>query len=405
VARGITEIGKAFAIIALAVQLGGCIVTPDLKDGSELNQLDIWGIDPGLTTREELLERFGIPYGVAVFGEELVIKQPARWMGGVIRPGVIQRKDPEAFFELFAEHHALSSDHRVYYYYHATSTETLVELVVYSSNTAYIEVDELWVLVNERTQIVEDYVYPPEAEQQPEIDRAAVAAEATAEAVSMFSESEGVLGVFESKIESGNGEDGLVRVELARSGEYIAGKRIPDDGTRISGRLVSPGRIAFHWVPGGGGAERVGYWEFTDSTPRQLQGRWDGFGVNAASMIMTQSSTAPRSNLAEFDFESAQQDQAAAVNLTGTYRSEINGTWRRSQTLFVMHSGDRFVASSEDETIELGGTVSGNVIEFQWYRPNNKGKGRFTIDFPEKLSGPYRGDSWGQGEWTLEKID
>lgn len=404
-ARGISEIGKAFAIIALAVQLGGCIVTPDLKDGTELNQLDIWGIDPGLTTREELLQRFGIPYGVAVFGEELVIKQPARWMGGVIRPGTIQRKDPEVFFELFAERHPLSRDHRVYYYYHATSTETLVQLGVYSSNTAYIEVDELWVLVNERTQTVEDYVYPQEAEQQPEIDRVALAAEATAAAASMFSESEGVLGVFESNLDLGNGEDGLVQVELARSGEHIAGKRVPDDGTRISGRLVSPGRIAFYWVPGDGGAERVGYWEFTDSTPGQLQGRWDGLGVNAASMNLIRSSAAPRSDLADFEFAFAQKVQTAAVNLTGTYRSEINGTWHRSETLVVMHSGDRFVASSEDETIELGGAISDDVIEFKWYRPNKKGNGRFIIESPDKLSGPFYGDSWGQGEWTLEKID
>jgi hypothetical protein len=335
----------------------------------------------------------------------MVIKQPARWMGGIIRPGNIQRKDAEVFFELFAGRQPLSSDYRIYYYYHATSTETLVELVVYSENTAHIEVDELWVLVNERTQTVEDYFYPPEAEQQLEINHAAAAAASTQAAVSMFSDSEGVLGVFESNIGSGIGEDGRVLVELARSGEHIAGKRIPDDGTRISGRLVSPGRIAFHWAPGDGGSERVGYLEFPDSSPRQLQGRWDGFGVDAAGINMTRSSTAPRSDLADFEFASAQEDQAAAVNLTGTYRSEIEGTWRRSETLVVMHSGDRFVASSEDERVELGGTISGDVVEFHWYRPNKKGRGRLIIESPGKLSGPFHGDSWGQGEWTLEKID
>ena len=123
-------------------------------------------------------------------------------------------------------------------------------------------------------------------------------------------------------------------------------------------------------------------------------------------MNMSRSGIAPISELMEFEFASVLEDEVATVDLTGTYRSTTKGSsWLRARSLTVMHSGDRFVASSEDEKTELGDRVNGKVIEYQWFSAPSKGRGRFTIESPGRLSGPYHGDSRGQGEWTLEKID
>jgi len=93
--------------------------------------------------------------------------------------------------------------------------------------------------------------------------------------------------------------------------------------------------------------------------------------------------------------------------LTGTYYSKMTGSYNRSNvgSFYIEQKGDQITGRSEGKGWEIEGKISGSTVEFKWYGYSNKGKGKFSIDEYGNLSGDYHGDSWGQGEWKLTRVN
>ncbi len=93
--------------------------------------------------------------------------------------------------------------------------------------------------------------------------------------------------------------------------------------------------------------------------------------------------------------------------LTGTYFSKMTGSYKRSNagSFYIEQNGDQITGYSEGKGWEIEGKVSGSTVNYKWYGHSNKGKGKFSIDKYGNLSGDYHGDSWGQGEWQLTRIN
>jgi hypothetical protein len=110
----------------------------------------------GVTTRQELLRLVGPPMAVARRGEYVSVpagSDPARG-------SYVQQAD--AWLESFAARRPLLDDHRVYYWYFMEDRGTRVFvplfLVLVWNESRASSLEELWVLVDERTGVVVDLV-------------------------------------------------------------------------------------------------------------------------------------------------------------------------------------------------------------------------------------------------------
>ncbi len=141
------------AVIALfAIGMTGCAVisgkyvTEEPFTGERVKQIRNY-----YTTKADILGWFGPPVAIARQGAMLKVPPP-----GPVKRG--SREVPaEQFFKLFAENHELSVDHIVYFYQDSSlHWEEIVILNGAFPTTPSMRVTKLWVLINEKTGIVED---------------------------------------------------------------------------------------------------------------------------------------------------------------------------------------------------------------------------------------------------------
>ncbi len=140
-----------------ALCLCGCFVTRERFQADEpLRGERIDGIRRGATTRQEILERFGPPAAVARRGTTMAYPPPG--------PAKRGRADvqSDAFFELFSTGRALRDAEIVYYYDSSRVKATGVLIIPVVGGGQYsheVVVDRLWLLIDEGTGLVEDYVF------------------------------------------------------------------------------------------------------------------------------------------------------------------------------------------------------------------------------------------------------
>ncbi|KPJ63568.1 hypothetical protein AMJ44_14270 [candidate division WOR-1 bacterium DG_54_3] len=146
-------------VTSIIIFLWGCAPAPPVTTGRPLKDEKIIRIQPGKTTKGDIIEWFGAPMAIAVQGEILKIQTEASWAKGNPRGGYYFEIDSDTFFELFSSKHELTEYHRIYYYYRAVSTKSAVILLLYFYESGRTVIDRLWILVNEETGIVEDYVF------------------------------------------------------------------------------------------------------------------------------------------------------------------------------------------------------------------------------------------------------
>lgn len=146
----------AVAAIA-ALCLGGCFVARErILAGEPLPGDRIREIRRGTTTKQEILERFGPPAAIARPGTTVVFPPPG--LGGRGRAEV----PSEVFLELFSSGRAIRDSDVVYYYDASCLKSTgvlIVPLIGGGYHSTEMAVERLWVLVDGRTGVVEDYVY------------------------------------------------------------------------------------------------------------------------------------------------------------------------------------------------------------------------------------------------------
>lgn len=138
--------------------LPGCL-TLFKYSGSEIKAARVAQIQHGKTLKRDALEWFGPPMTISARGEIVVVPKasvPDKEYRVPRRPTVVES---DTFFDLFSPKVEFTEYHRVYYFYFSESRNLTYYLLVAQYDEIETKFDKLWLLVNERTGIVEDYFF------------------------------------------------------------------------------------------------------------------------------------------------------------------------------------------------------------------------------------------------------
>ncbi|MCK4736988.1 MAG: hypothetical protein KAT10_00400 [Sulfurimonas sp.] len=149
---------RVFVGGVLLTWLAGCATNTGIK----IDQETLSGIHPGKSTKKELFDLLGPPRAIAVQGRPLYIFQPLHKSDTALSASRANIDKPlqlqaEPFFEVFTPQNTLTYVHRVYFYYYA---ESRMYMLPFYEKTS-LEIDQLLVLVNEESEIVEDVYFMP----------------------------------------------------------------------------------------------------------------------------------------------------------------------------------------------------------------------------------------------------
>jgi len=145
-----------FLGVALSILFsgGGCHFRGIALD-EQLDKAYIDKIQRGGTTKQEILDGLGLPKAIARKGK--IIKAPSN-----DPEKGMEEVDSELLFELFSEKHEIGDHHIIYFYYSSAAQMGHIMLIplVYVGSGA-VNIDRLWILINQKTHRVEDYVFRP----------------------------------------------------------------------------------------------------------------------------------------------------------------------------------------------------------------------------------------------------
>ncbi len=141
---------KIFLAALLATSLLGCVAT-----GVPLRTEQVKSIVPGKSTKNDLLDMFGAPASIASRNETLTLPSPAI-MKKPLSNRFSYKLRADTFFTLFPP---VDEYHRIYYFYRAVSYTYPVWYILYFGENGKTKTDRLWVLVNEKTGLIEDYAF------------------------------------------------------------------------------------------------------------------------------------------------------------------------------------------------------------------------------------------------------
>lgn len=151
-------IAPAIVSAAAALCLGGCLPSFALRTGEPIGDNQVKTIVPGATSKSELLERFGAPAAIVARGEVVVTDAPSTWAA----PSRAQTScafEADTFFELFPKVPGLDEYRRIYYFRHVVSRKMIVFMLLALHEGGGTTSNRLWVLVNEKSGIVEDFAF------------------------------------------------------------------------------------------------------------------------------------------------------------------------------------------------------------------------------------------------------
>lgn len=145
-----------FAVLGVLC-LGGCFVARERVLADEaLPGEHIRGIRRGATTKQEILERFGPPAAIARRGTTMAYPSPGSGKRGHVDI------PSDAWLELCSTGRTLR-DIEIVYYYDASRLKATGVLVIPLVGGGYhsmeMVVERLWLLVDDRAGVVEDYVF------------------------------------------------------------------------------------------------------------------------------------------------------------------------------------------------------------------------------------------------------
>ena len=152
-----TSIKYAAVVLVLLCLSGCCLIGGQYLVDEPIGKKRVERIRPGQTTIRELLVWLGPPVAIARSGRTVIFPPPSIGKSGYLE------MNSDAFFELFSSGRALREE-EVVYYYDASRKSSLGGLVImilinFSGQTDRVKVERLWLLVDEGTGIIEDYVY------------------------------------------------------------------------------------------------------------------------------------------------------------------------------------------------------------------------------------------------------
>lgn len=136
----------------------GCI-TLFKYSGTEIKATRVAKIQPGKTLKRDALEWFGAPITISAPGEIVVVPQATTPDKEYRIPRRLTIVESDTFFDLFSPEVEITEYHRVYYFYFSESKELMYFLMLATYDQIDTKFDKLWLLVNERTGIVEKYFF------------------------------------------------------------------------------------------------------------------------------------------------------------------------------------------------------------------------------------------------------
>jgi hypothetical protein len=147
----------ATVVLVLLCLSGCCLIGGQYLADEPIEKKRVERISPGQTSIREVLTWLGPPAAIARNGKTVIFPPPSPGKSGSLE------MNSDAFFELFPPGRALREE-EVVYYYDASRKSSLGGLVImilinFGGQTDRVKVERLWLLVDEKTGTIEDYVY------------------------------------------------------------------------------------------------------------------------------------------------------------------------------------------------------------------------------------------------------
>jgi hypothetical protein len=138
------------------LSLGGCYMGEHYIAGEPFSEKALAGLEQGTMTKQDVLQWFGPPVAVARRGSTMTFPPPG------MRNEGWEEIQSDTFFELFPAN-AGHVDGRIIYYYHAPqiTMNGVFSILIAGGYTRRIVTDELWLLIDERTGKIEDFILKP----------------------------------------------------------------------------------------------------------------------------------------------------------------------------------------------------------------------------------------------------
>jgi len=150
-------------IFSLSLLLSGCYFALWGGSGTPIETEQLDKIQPGKTTKNEVFEWIGAPIAVLAKNEFNSVPMPLTYGKqddrSALQSSLQSSIQSNTFFELFSSQHQFHEYHRVYYFHYAFRIDHYAMGLIVSAQTSKVKFDKLWLLVNEKTGIVEDYKF------------------------------------------------------------------------------------------------------------------------------------------------------------------------------------------------------------------------------------------------------
>lgn len=147
----------ATGVLILLSLSGCCLIGGQYLADEPIGKKVVERTRPGQTSVREVLTRLGPPIAIARQGQTMVFPPPAVGTSGFLDV------PSDSFFELFSSNRLLGEEEVVYYYQASRVTTSgflmILLLVNGGGQTERVKAEQLWLLVNEKTGIIEDYRY------------------------------------------------------------------------------------------------------------------------------------------------------------------------------------------------------------------------------------------------------
>lgn len=143
--------------VLIALCLSSCLIGGRYLADEPIGMKRAERIRPGQTSIREVMTWLGPPEAIARSGKTIIFPPPSIGKSGSLE------MDSDVFFELFSSGRELREEEAVYYYdaSRRSSLGAIMILIIinFGGQTDRVEAERLWLLVDERTGTVEDYVY------------------------------------------------------------------------------------------------------------------------------------------------------------------------------------------------------------------------------------------------------
>jgi hypothetical protein len=149
--------GFLLCIFVTILFLAGCVrfLGQSIKQGTPIKEDMVKMIQPGKTTKEDIIQWFGIPNVIQKQGEETASPKQVDMVQPFVSPVFPS-------FDFFSSKHKITEDHRIYAYFFTKTEGTMTDILIFSKQYMTTLTDTLLVLVNEKIGIAEDYIFRKE---------------------------------------------------------------------------------------------------------------------------------------------------------------------------------------------------------------------------------------------------